>query len=384
MVFAVGSKFEVSYIEESTFGVTPSSPSMQRLRITGDSLNLNKSTFLSNELRSDREIVDFRHGNIQAEGDFNFEMAFDSTIEDFFLAALGSAGWSAAGSITSTTLSFADDNPDTINDSGNGLISAGFKAGDSIAVSGSTSNNGTYTIASVTAGSIVLIGSDVLSAEAAGDSVTIVTSRQRAKTGVATRSFTLERRFTDSGVYQVIEGARVNGFNMTIAPNSIVTGSFGILGKGWANATSSLDSDPSSAGSNQVFDSFTGSLKESNTIINSITSVDLTLNNNLSGAFVVGSDSLQQIFEERANLSGTVTAFLEDEVLLNKFRNETETSLELRLSDGTNYYDLIIPRVKFGGGSAPVQGFGGVLISFPFQALRDPTEGASFIIDKSS
>ena len=75
--------------------------------------------------------------------------------------------------ITASTIAFVDSNPDTITDSGNGFLTAGFKPDDTISVSGSTSNDGNYTIATVTAGTITLVASDSLTGESAGASVTI-------------------------------------------------------------------------------------------------------------------------------------------------------------------------------------------------------------------
>lgn len=77
-------------------------------------------------------------------------------------------------SITANTISFADTNPDTILDSGNGFIDAGFKPGV-ITVSGSTNNDGSYTIdaAGVAVGVLTLIAGDALTVEAAGDLITI-------------------------------------------------------------------------------------------------------------------------------------------------------------------------------------------------------------------
>lgn len=78
--------------------------------------------------------------------------------------------------ITAITISFADTNPDTILDSGSGFEDAGFKEDGVITVSGSASNDGTYTIASggVAAGALTLVGGDSLTPEAAGELVTIV------------------------------------------------------------------------------------------------------------------------------------------------------------------------------------------------------------------
>src|SRR3990167_1630159 len=62
---------------------------------------------------------------------------------------------------------------DTITDSGNGFLVAGFQAGDQITVSGSASNDGTYTVAAVVAGTITLLARNDLATEVAGATVTI-------------------------------------------------------------------------------------------------------------------------------------------------------------------------------------------------------------------
>lgn len=76
--------------------------------------------------------------------------------------------------ITAITIAFNETaTPDTITDTGTGFVTAGFKAGDLITVSGSTSNDGNYTIVTVAAGTLTL-GNGVLALdEIAGDNVTI-------------------------------------------------------------------------------------------------------------------------------------------------------------------------------------------------------------------
>lgn len=80
--------------------------------------------------------------------------------------------------ITGTGISFGDGDGtggrDTIKDSGNGL--AGFKIHDIITVSGSTSNNVSAEILSVSAGTIE-IPADTLTGEIAGDQVILSSSR---------------------------------------------------------------------------------------------------------------------------------------------------------------------------------------------------------------
>ena len=74
---------------------------------------------------------------------------------------------------TATTIAFVDSNPDTITDSGNGFITAGFIAGMHVLPSGTVSNNTVYTIATVTAGTITLKSTDAVIAESAGSSFTL-------------------------------------------------------------------------------------------------------------------------------------------------------------------------------------------------------------------
>jgi hypothetical protein len=74
---------------------------------------------------------------------------------------------------TASTIAFVDGgaSPDTITDSANGL--AVFSAGQTIVISGSTSNDGVYVITTAAAGTITLQSADALTAESAGASITI-------------------------------------------------------------------------------------------------------------------------------------------------------------------------------------------------------------------
>lgn len=69
------------------------------------------------------------------------------------------------------TIAFNDANPDTITDSANGL--GDFQNVQQILVSGSTDNDGTYTVETAAAGTLTLQSSDSLTAEAASASITI-------------------------------------------------------------------------------------------------------------------------------------------------------------------------------------------------------------------
>lgn len=101
------------------------------------------------------------------------------------------------GYLTGSTISFSDNgtNADTIFKSDGGFSIAGFAAGDEITITGSTSNDGEYTIFSVDDNTITLAADDVLTTEAAGASVTI------GRTGAGTWA---EERFYANGTRGVL------------------------------------------------------------------------------------------------------------------------------------------------------------------------------------
>jgi len=77
-----------------------------------------------------------------------------------------------------TTIAFVHNQPssnDTITDSANGFVTAGFTAGQKIAVTGSevVTNNTVYTIKTVAAGTLTLSDNDVVTDELAGNIITI-------------------------------------------------------------------------------------------------------------------------------------------------------------------------------------------------------------------
>lgn len=71
--------------------------------------------------------------------------------------------------IAANTIAFVDNgaSEDTITDSGSGFVTAGFKTGDVLYVDGTTSNDGSYTLTGVAAGTLN-VATALLTAEAAG------------------------------------------------------------------------------------------------------------------------------------------------------------------------------------------------------------------------
>jgi len=300
MTFSQGSRGQFAYVAESTYGTTPGTPSMIAMRITGHTLAGVKDTFVSEELRADRQIVDARHGVRSVAGDISFEFSYGA-FDDFLESALC----------------------------------------------------GTY-------------ATNVL------------------KAGTAQKSFTFEDGFMDltTPVYNVFTGCRVNTMNLNIQTGGMVTGTFGILGANETSSTTALDASLTAAPTHPPFDSFSGSISEGGSTIGSVSALEIALDNGLDPAYVVGEDTVQQMIDGRSNVTGTLTAYFESNALLNKFLNETESSISVTLEGASGGdYTILIPRVKYTGAAIP-RAVGPRLYQLPFQALRDSSEATNIKITR--
>lgn len=114
-----------------------------------------------------------------------------------------------------------------------------------------------------------------------------------------------------------------------------------------------------------------------------LTEVKCTLKNNLAEIYVVGSPNTLEPAIGKSTVTGTVTAYFQDVVMLNKFVNETESSIEFTLTDGTNSYDILIPRVKYTGAPLSVSSDKPITLAMPFSALLDSTTGTNIQITRT-
>ena len=131
-------------------------------------------------------------------------------------------------------------------------------------------------------------------------------------------------------------------------------------------------------------DSFTGTINEGGSPIAVVTELTLNLQNGIDPRFVVGSKNSIQPSIARSNLTGQVTAYFEDSTLVEKFINETESSIEFTLPDAAgNEIKYIIPRIVYTGGQPDVNDEGPVILTMPFQALLDPTTQTNIIIERT-
>ena len=209
------------------------------------------------------------------------------------------------------------------------------------------------------------------------------------KAGTTRRSFTVERYFGDiltaDKPFHRFTGVEFNTLQLQINANAMITGTIGVVGKDMVTDTVIVTGATyNPATTTSPLDSFTGTLNENGTPIAVITEIQLNLDNGLDPRFVVGSKTTLRPSIGRSNVSGQITAYFENSLLLEKFINETESDIEFNLPDGAgNNLKVILPRIKYNGGQPDVQGEGPITLSMPFQALLDSTTNTNIIIERT-
>ena len=204
--------------------------------------------------------------------------------------------------------------------------------------------------------------------------------------GSTQKSFTFEDAANDIGQYTLYTGSIVNSIAVSIAPNQMVTTTFGIIGKDFSN--SAVGKTVSAYTETEPFDSYSGTISIGDsggplTANGTIMSVDFTLDNGLTHAFVVGSDSAPQINNAKAAVTGTISAYFEDALFIDRFINELESGLIVTVSDpaATSTYGFEFPRIKVNSATHSVDG-GPRMVSMDFKALYDSTEGTTLKITR--
>ena len=114
------------------------------------------------------------------------------------------------------------------------------------------------------------------------------------------------------------------------------------------------------------------------------TDLSFSLTNNLRAQAAIGQVGAAGIGYGRREITGTITAYFEDDDLYEEAVSNNASSLSFPISDGTNTYTVTLPRLKFTSRRAVAGGNNqDILAECQFQALYDAAEQTSIKIVKS-
>ena len=206
------------------------------------------------------------------------------------------------------------------------------------------------------------------------------------KVGTTPQFFSIEDFAADISQARLFTGCSVSTMGISLAPNQMVTTTFGMVGKDMTiGGTGKTQTAASGA---QPFDAYSGDIGIGNVggaaNVAIVTALDFTLTNSFAPTFVIGDDSAPSLEYGRAEVEGTLTAYFEDAALINRFLNETETEIEVSVNDptGANAYTFQFPKVKINSADVGVDGPTSRMISMSFVALYDATEATNLKITR--
>lgn len=386
-----GVECDIVYAAESTLATPPSAGgTSQKLRKVQSSINVAAAPFQSAEFASHQQIADMRHGMRAAGGAIDGELS-NNTYDDWFEAAMRGT-WTSGSTTGSSTLG-ADNSTSSITRASGSFITDGFKVGDIVratgfAGGGATNNNVNYRITALTALNMTVDTAPATITGASG--VTVAVVGKKLLMGTSKRSFCIEQTYPTIDVSERFDGCRIGGFSLRIPPNGMASVSWPILGINGTNLSGASAPYFTAATSETTTNLMAGTsgivrVNGADTLV--ATGIEFNLNLNLSNTPVIGSNVAPEIFYGQMVASGSFSAYFESAALADAFLAETEIDLQavLYTVDATpaSFYNVYARRVKLMGIQKTLTPNGGVVATYPWQALRK-VGGAATVYDTSS
>lgn len=374
---AVGGLTEIGYVAEAVFGSTPVSSTFQRVRDVSFSVNLQKEAYQSEERRSDRMRQDVRHGYRSVSGDIVGELSQQSW-DDFIEAIMGGT-WATGSSAAFSSIS-ANSVTNRITCASANFPTAGFRVGEVFSITATPAITGLtdryFTALSVGVSTIEVEPGTIGTTATA--SATIAVMGRKVGVGTTYRSFTIERWLTDRNLYQQFKGVRFNQMTISVPASGLVGVTFSVIGRdGSGFVASTISSTYNTAPQTTPFAAVNGELYEGGSVLGLVTAAEITVNNNMAGPQVVGTNLTPDLlFGRYADISGTITVLFTNATMHDKFVSETESTLILRLQNQdtldstTQFINVILPRIKYSGGDVDDSPDTGITVTMPFVALK--------------
>jgi len=375
MALAESNRVKIRYLIESVWGETPTPQTMTELLVSSESLAANKETVISQTIRSDRQRPGLLEVGQNASGDLGFELAYgdyEPLMANAMRNAIASANVShAAMTVAASSLT-------------NGaFLAAGYTVGQWLRFksTGHSNSGALIQLETVGASTVTFTGTTL-----AASTVSAVVTGRTLTNGITKNSFLLEADFSDIAAVKYQTGVRMDTMAFNIAAQQIVTGTFGVMGKGGFNASATVASATTSAAQQTAMTAAANvsDIRENGVLLaNTVQAMTVNLSNNMRSRPHIGSKYSAEHGDGGVDVSGTANIYFEDKSLYDKMLNHSATSLGLRMTDvDGNAIVLSLPNVYFASGDPAAPGQDqDVFLSLNWTAILDATEGITMRID---
>lgn len=354
------------------------------LRRVSHTLNPRKNTYRSNEVRDDRQVADFRHGSRRVEGSISGDWS-PATYFDFIEASHRDT---KVASITDGNAEFtsvvSDNATSTFTFAGGNPVTEGYRVGDVIRFTNlaAVANNGrnfTITGFSGTNNRVVAVSPAPVTDAVADTSFSV--TRPGAATiipasGHVSRRVLIEDYDASLDVSRVFTECRVAGYRLGLSDgmSSFETMLMGRSMQVLTGASAPFLTAPATVTTTASSAAPNGLIMVGGSVVGVVTGLEIALDLSPDAPSVIGQLFVPEIFLGTANVTGTVTALMDSEVLTNNFLNEDEISILCRADSGggaaPDTMTVYLPRIKFTGADLQRQGEGAQTLNLSFQAMR--------------
>jgi hypothetical protein len=260
-------------------------------------------------------------------------------------------------------------------------IEADFAVGDWVMVAPSGQNSFFSKVLGTTTNGIYL--SDPIPDDLIGGQPNSYVKRLGNRTnGKTAYPRSLQKHYTDLGVYEYLDNCHVDSMTINASAGSIITTSFGIVAesyeitnvsRGWSINPTYDDMNAGSANSSTGAVYYQGDSYLNGLVISEFT---LEINNNARRRRVIGDVQTHSVGFGEFTVTGSITALFEDETRIQLLLNSTPTPLALGFHDHLgNAFIFDMPQVKFTSGVPEISGKNDdVVVTMEFQAIVDPVD----------
>jgi len=124
-----------------------------------------------------------------------------------------------------------------------------------------------------------------------------------------------------------------------------------------------------------------GKVYEGGVLVAFIKSGNIQITNNIStDEFVIGSPYRVCATEGKREITGTIEVLFQDFTMYNKFKQGEESSIKFELNNGTEYFSIYAPAVRFSGETPTIQDDTGITLTMNFTARYLDSEETDLVI----
>jgi len=210
--------------------------------------------------------------------------------------------------------------------------------------------------------------------------------------GVTEAPQTIQQAFLDHSPvdYRNFRGMNVDTLNYSLPPKQIATGSIGYIGRSIEDTTSQIAGasvvpnwpfDSMNTASNVAFIYEAGQALDTDNVV---TNLDVSISNTSRRKDAVGVMGSHDIGSGRFNVTGTMTTYFGDALILAKITGNTESGLAWTLADADGHaLTFDIPRLEFSDGDPDVPGVDqDVTLPAAFQGLKHADFGYTMSVSR--